>query len=83
MEIESCGEPDIKEFLTDLAVDRAVAESTQTQALAALLFLFQGVLGRELEFLDFRRANKPPSLPVVFSQEEILQHCLGTTTKLK
>ena len=72
-EIESYGEPDIKEFLTELAVDRAVAESTQTQALAALLFLFQGVLGRELEFLDFRRADKPPSLPVVFSQEEILR----------
>ena len=36
-----------------------------------LLFLFQGVMGRELEFLDVTRATKPERLPVVLSRPEI------------
>ena len=38
---------DLKDFLTHLAVDRAVAASTQRQALNALIFLFREVLGRD------------------------------------
>jgi len=65
------GENDIKEFLTNLAVYGNVAASTQDQALAALLFLYQRVMGRELEFIDATRSKKPVTLPVVLSREEV------------
>jgi hypothetical protein len=41
------GAPEITEFLTDLAVQRDVAPSTQMQAMNALVFLYEHVLGRE------------------------------------
>ena len=70
-DLEQFGEPQIKDFLTSLAVEGNVAASTQDQAKCALLFLYQAVLGRELEFLDVTRASKPVRLPVVLSREEI------------
>jgi integron integrase len=70
-ELERLGENEIKEFLTELAVVGNVAASTQNQALSALLFLYEKVLGRELEFLDAVRSNKPERRPMVLSREEI------------
>lgn len=70
-QLEEFGEPEIRAFLTRLAVEENVAGPTQKQAMSALLFLYQKVLGRELAFLDIRRADKPRTLPVVFSQREI------------
>lgn len=64
-------EGDVKEFLTDLAVAANVSASTQNQALSALLFLFQKVLGRELQFIDAVRAKGPQRLPVVLSEAEV------------
>ena len=46
------GEREITEFLTHLAVEKHVAASTQNQAFAALLFLYQQVLERKLDFID-------------------------------
>jgi hypothetical protein len=43
---------EIEAFLTYLAVDRQVSASTQNQALAALLFLYQKFLRVELPWLD-------------------------------
>lgn len=40
------GEREISAFLTDLAVNRNVAASTQNQALSAILFLYQKVLNQ-------------------------------------
>lgn len=66
------GAPEVVSFLTDLAVRGAVSASTQNQALAALLFLYQAVLGRELEGLDAAvRARRPRNLPVVLSRDEV------------
>ena len=42
------GGPEVTEYLTHLAVSQRVAASTQNQALAALLFLYQPVLETEL-----------------------------------
>ena len=42
---EDLTEHDIESFLTYLAVKRQVSPSTQNQALAALLFLYQELLG--------------------------------------
>jgi integron integrase len=61
-------------FLSHLAVERRVAASTQSQALAALLFLYRVVLERELQGLDGAvRARRSTRLPVVLSREEVRQ----------
>ena len=66
------GEREITAFLTYVAVDKNVAASTQNQALSALLFLYQRVLARPLDWLDdVVRARRPKRLPVVLSREEI------------
>lgn len=62
---------EIEQFLTYLAVEQHVAPSTQNQALAALLFLYQKVLQQPLDHpIDAVRAKKPKRLPVVLSQVE-------------
>jgi integron integrase len=65
--------PEIEQFLTDLAVNGHVAASTQNQALNALLFLYQEVLGLELPRLDAVRARRPKRLPAVLGAEEVRQ----------
>jgi integron integrase len=70
-------------FLTDLAVTRQVAASTQNQALSALLFLYKAVLQQDIGWIeDVVRAKKPKRLPVVLTREEVksvLQHLSGPT----
>jgi len=65
-------EPEINAFLTHLAVKKKVCASTQNQALAALLFLYRNVIGRELGELDgVVRARRSRRLPVVMTREEV------------
>ena len=65
---EEMGEEVIAQFLTYLAVENHVAASTQNQALSALLFLYQQVLDRKLDFIDkVERVKRPPKIPVVFT----------------
>lgn len=64
-------ERSIRSFLTHLAVERNVAVRTQNQAKSAILFLFQKLLQRKLEFLDFTAASRQPKLPVVLNRAEI------------
>ncbi len=74
-------EPEVNAFLTHLAVERAVSASTQTQALCALLFLYDAVLNRPLDELRIVRAKRPQRLPVVMSRDEVravLSHLEGT-----
>src|SRR5262245_38640353 len=59
------GERDIEAFLTHLAVNRKLAESTQNQAFGALLFLYRLVLKRELGEINALRARRPQRLPTV------------------
>ena len=65
------GVPEIEAFLTDLAVEKQVAASTQNQALSAILFLYQKVLDIELPRIDALRAKRPERLPVVLSIDEV------------
>ncbi len=63
---------EIEQFLTHLAINEHVAPSTQNQALAALLFLYQQVLHHELDRpIDAARAKKSARLPVVMNKDEI------------
>lgn len=76
------GEVEIRAFISDLAVTRSIAASTQTVALSALLFLYRDVLKQELPYVsNIERAKKPKRLPVVFSRDEakrLLAHLEGT-----
>ena len=66
------GEGEINAFLTHLAVVGRVSASTQNQALAALLFLYRTVIGREVGNLGtIIRARKPMRLPDVLTREEV------------
>jgi len=66
------GEPEVNQFLTDLAVTKKVSASTQNQALSALLFLYQHVLNQPLGWINPAvRAKKPERLPVVLTRQEV------------
>ncbi len=65
------GQLEVEAFLSNLAVQRHVAASTQNQALAAILFLYQKVLDRDLPLIDAVRAKRPTRLPTVLSQDEV------------
>jgi len=72
--LESAGDADVREFLTDLATRSRVSASTQKQALNALVFLLREGLEREPgQFGDFVRARQPLRIPVVLSREECRQ----------
>lgn len=65
------GETEINAFLTHLAVEDRVSASTQNQALAALLFLYRNVIGREIGRLQVVHARAPKRLPVVLTRTEV------------
>jgi len=68
---ETLGESEIGTFLSSLASEAKVSASTQNQALAAILFLYQEVLGRKLEWIGgMVHAKRPARLPVVLNRDE-------------
>jgi len=68
----SLGETELNVYLSHLAVDKGVGDSTQNQALAALLFLYRSVLHTESLNLDqVVRAKRTQHLPVVLTREEV------------
>ena len=71
------GTEEIEQFLTHLAVEGHVSASTQNQALAALLFLYQEVLKIDVGRLDAVRANRPKRVPVVLSKHEVSEFLNG------
>jgi site-specific recombinase XerD len=65
-------ECDVNRFLTHLAVGQNVAASTQNQALAAVLFVYEHVLEQSLDRMEgVIRARKPKRLPVVLTRDEV------------
>jgi integron integrase len=68
------GAAEVGTFLTHLAVDRKVAPNTQNQALNALVFLYDKVLGRPLGAVHgVVRAASARKLPVVLSPQEVVR----------
>jgi integron integrase len=80
---QELGPEHVRDFLSSLATKDGVAASSQNQALAAILFLYQQVLG--IDFGDVTgivRAKRPEKLPLVLSVEEvrkILDNMSGVT----
>jgi integron integrase len=74
-------EPDVEAFLTHLAYSQYSA-SSQSVAMAAILYLYKEVLGAELsEKIDAVRARRRRRLPTVLSQQEVaalISHLTGT-----
>lgn len=77
------GDAEIREFLTHLAVDREIAPATQNQALAAILFLFNRVLRKQVGFVEgIVHSKASRRLPVVLSADEVrrlLQRLTGAS----
>ncbi len=66
------GAAEVTAFLSWLATERDVAAATQGQALSALLFLYQQVLGVKLPWLgELVRAQRPVRLPTVLSEAQV------------
>lgn len=66
------GKAEVESFLMWLVAERNVSASTHRQALSALLFLYQKVLGVELPWLDaIGRPREVKRLPVVLTQDEV------------
>lgn len=69
------GKREVNEFLTHLAVEEGASASTQSQARAAILFLYRFVLHAPLEEVDggpgVVRGKAPRRLPVVLTRVEV------------
>jgi len=65
-------ETEVTQFVSNLAVQRKVAASTQTQALNAIVFLYRDVLGAPLGDLgDLNRVQQRKRIPVVLTPAEV------------
>lgn len=80
--VREMGQAEVQGFLSWLADERQASASTQRQALAGLLFLYQKVLELEIGWVDHVvRAKQPKKLPTVLTLDEtreLLRHTEGT-----
>ena len=68
----SMGAPEVRAFLSHLAVEQKVAASTPRQVLSAIVFLSRARLDREVGWLgEIPRAKHRERLPMVFSRTEV------------
>ncbi len=68
------GAPEVEAYLSWLAGERLVAVATHKQALSALVFLYQRVLGLDLPWLaEIGRPKSRIRLPVVLTHDEVGQ----------
>ncbi|MCO5123803.1 MAG: integron integrase [Rhizobacter sp.] len=66
------GGPEVESFLSWLAGERRVAVATHKQALSALLFLYQRVLGLDLPWMsEIGRPRSSTRLPAVLARDEV------------
>ncbi len=61
----------VEDFLTHLAVQNAVAASTQNQAFHALVFLYKRLLQQPLEDVSAARSQREPRIQVMLTREEV------------
>src|SRR5712691_3978162 len=77
------GGQEVQQFLSYLAMEGRVAASTQSQALSAIVFLYQQVLKQTIGSIDdVVHAKQPHRIPVVLTQDKVravLVHLSGTT----
>lgn len=71
LEIEAIEESMITEYLRYLVIERQVSISCQNQAINAVKFYYERVLGGERKVYLVDRPRREQALPVVLSEEEI------------
>ena len=64
-------EGEIKEYMMHLVEERNVSESYQNQAINAIKFYYEKVLGGDRKYYNIDRPFKPKKLPIVLSEEEV------------
>ncbi len=70
-EIDKIDEAKIIAFCQYLVIDRKASASTQNQAINAIKFYYERVLGGQSKFYFLERPNKEKALPTVLSMEEV------------
>jgi integron integrase len=69
---EEMGPAEVRAFLSHLVREIDVSVSTQRQALNAIVFLYESVLGRPAgDFAEFDRPHRPARIPDVLSVREV------------
>ncbi len=81
-EIDKIDEQKIIAFCQYLVIDRKVSASYQNQAINAIKFYYERVLGGQRKFYFLQRPDKEKALPTVLSTEEIIA-ILKATENLK
>lgn len=81
-EIDKIDEPKIIAFCRYLVIDRKVSASYQNQAINAIKFYYERVLGGQRKFYHLERPNKEKTLPTVLSEQEVAA-ILKATENLK
>ena len=74
-------ESSVKSFILDL-VNKGLSHSAQNQAINAIKFYFEKVLGKERKYYEFDRPRKQFRLPNVLTKKEV-RLILDHTTNLK
>lgn len=69
--LEEIGNAEIKEFIAYLVQERRVSTSYQNQAVNAIKFYYEKVLGGPRKFIDLDRPRREKKLPEVLSREEV------------
>ena len=72
IELEKLNERHIQEFLRHLVMERQVSTSYQNQAINAIKFYFERVMGGQQKTYFIDRPKKEKTLPVVLSEEEVI-----------
>ena len=78
-------EPENARFLSSLATEGHVSASTQNQALNAILFLYDQVLGKKISLVDgVVRAKRAHHTPVVLTRDEVkrITDCMNGVPRL-
>ncbi|WPO37805.1 phage integrase N-terminal SAM-like domain-containing protein [Flammeovirgaceae bacterium SG7u.111] len=75
-------EEDIQAYMLYLAKERKVSVSYQNQAVNAIKFYYEQVLGRKREFYDLERPQKDFVLPKVLGEQEVAK-MIEVTKNLK
>ncbi len=78
-DIDKMDEQKIVAFCQYLVIDRKVSASYQNQAINAIKFYYERVLGGQRKFYFLERPNKEKSLPTVLSTDEITSILKGIT----
>jgi len=72
-DINKIEEPQIISFLRFLVMERKVSTSYQNQAINAIKFYYEKVLGGQRKFYFIDRPKKEQALPTVLNEEEVIR----------